>query len=89
MDRGEWTTKWVKAEHTGRKFRAVFKCGVCGHVTETATDYCANCGDAKNGKKMINQQQAVKEIRKMMDMDGFRDGDAVSRRAVIAIIEAI
>jgi hypothetical protein len=31
----------------------------------------------------------VKEIRKMMDIDGFRDGDAVSRRAVIAIIEAI
>ena len=26
MDRGEWITKWVKAEHTGRKFRAVFKC---------------------------------------------------------------
>lgn len=89
MDRGEWITKWVKAEHTGRKFRAVFKCCVCGHVTLTATDYCATCGDAKNGKKMISQQQAVKEIRKMMDMDGFRDGDAVSRRAVIAIIEAI
>lgn len=89
MDRGEWRTNWVKAEHTGRKFRAVFKCGACGRISETATDYCAFCGDAKNGQKMINQKQAVKEIRKMMDIDGFRDGDAVSRRAVIAIIEAI
>ena len=52
--KGKWITKWVKAEHTGRKFRAVFKCSVCGHVTETATDYCANCGDPKNGQKMIS-----------------------------------
>lgn len=89
MDRGEWITKWVKAEHTGWKFRAVFKCGACGYVSARATDYCPLCGDSKNGQKMISQQQAVKEIRKMMDIDGFRDGDAVSRRAVIAIIEAI
>ena len=87
--KGQWITKWEKIAPTGRKYRPVFKCGMCGHVTETATDYCANCGDSKNGQKMISQQQAVKEIQKMMDIDGFRDGDCVSRRAVIALIEAI
>lgn len=89
MAKGEWITKWVKAEDTGRKFTAMFRCGVCGKLQKQATNYCPNCGDPKNGQKMINQQEAVEKIRKMMDYDGFRDGDCLSRRAVIAVIETM
>ncbi len=39
--------------------------------------------------KLISQKEAVELVRKMMDIDGFRDGDAVSRRAVIAVLESM
>jgi len=35
------------------------------------------------------QAQGLEKIRKMMDYDGFRDGDCLSRRAVIAVIETM
>ena len=86
--KGEWITKYVKAEDTGRKFKAVFKCGWCGTTSETATNYCANCGDPKNGDELISRANTAEKIRHMRDIDGYRGGDAISRKAVIAIIEA-
>jgi predicted ATP-dependent serine protease len=87
--KGEWITKWEKTAPTGRKFKAVFKCSACGQIHEKATNYCPDCGDPKNGAdQLISKQQTIDQIRRMMDMDGFRDGDAVSRRAVIRIIGA-
>lgn len=87
--KGEWITKWEKTTPTGRKFKAVFKCSACGQIHEKATNYCPDCGDPKNGNdQLISKQQTIDQISRMMDMDGFRDGDAVSRRAVIGIIGA-
>ena len=86
--KGEWITKYVKTEDTGRKFKAVFKCGCCGEISETATNYCAHCGDPKNGDELISKQRTVNKIRRMRDIDGYRGGDTISRKAVIAIVEA-
>ncbi|MDO5131425.1 MAG: hypothetical protein Q4D81_00400 [Eubacteriales bacterium] len=38
---------------------------------------------------MIRKRKAINAIRHMMDMDGFQDGDAVSRRTVIAVLDAM
>lgn len=94
IKKGEWRTTWVKSGDTGRKFKAVFKCGACGKISADATNYCPHCGDHKDGSPfgksaLIGQQCAVDLIRDMRDIDGFRDGDAVSRRAVIALIESM
>lgn len=86
--KGEWITKWIKAEDTGRKFKAAFKCGWCGELSADATNYCANCGDPKNGDELISRANTAEKIRHMRDIDGYRGGDAISRKAVIAIIEA-
>ena len=39
--------------------------------------------------ELISKQYIIDKIKTMMDYDGFRDGDCVSRRAVIGIINAI
>ena len=89
--KGKWITKWEKTNDTGRKYKAVFKCGACGKLSADATNYCAHCGDAKTGPHfgkpaLIGQQHAVDLINNMLDIDGYKSGDAVSRRAVIALI---
>jgi len=94
IKKGEWRATWVKSGDTGRKFKVVFKCEACGKISAEATNYCPHCGDPKNGSPfgksaLIGQQCAVDLIRDMRDIDGFRDGDAVSRRAVIALIESM
>ena len=38
---------------------------------------------------MISKSKAIAAIRHMMDIDGFRDSDTVSRGAVIAVIDAM
>lgn len=91
MNKGEWITKWEKTDDTGRKFKAVFKCGACGKLSADATNYCPHCGDAKTGPHfgkpaLIGQQHAVDLINNMLDIDGYKSGDAVSRRAVITLI---
>lgn len=91
VKKGEWRTTWVKSGDTGRKFKTVFKCEACGKISADATNYCPQCGDHKDGSPsgkpaLIGQQRAVDLIRNMMDIDGFREGDAVSRRAVITLI---
>lgn len=94
LKKGNGEPTWVKSGDTGRKFKAVFKCEACGKISADATNYCPHCGDPKNGSPfgksaLIGQQCAVDLIRDMRDIDGFRDGDAVSRRAVIALIESM
>ena len=90
IKKGEWRTTWVKSGDTGRKFKAVFKCGACGKISADATNYCPHCGDRKNGTEgkpaLIGRQHAADLINDMMDIDGYKSGDAVSRRAVIALI---
>jgi len=39
--------------------------------------------------KLIDKEEAINKIRHMMDFDGFRDGDCVSRRAVIGILDSM
>lgn len=88
--KGEWITKWEKTAPTGRKFKAIFKCGACGQIHEKATNYCPDCGDPKNGNdQLISQQRALDLIGNMRDIDGYKKGDNVSRRAVIALIESL
>ena len=88
--KGEWITKWEKTAPTGRKFKAVFKCSACGQIHEKATNYCPDCGDPKNGNdQLISQQRALDLIGNMRDIDGYKKGDNVSRRAVIALIESL
>lgn len=91
IKKGEWRTTWVKSGDTGRKFKAVFKCEVCGKISADATNYCAHCGDAKTGPHfgkpaLIGQQHAADLINNMLDIDGYKSGDAVSRHAVITLI---
>ena len=38
-------------------------------------------------KKYICAEDAIEAIGHMMDIDGFRDGDCVSRRAVMGILD--
>lgn len=87
--KGQWITKWEKTAPTGRKFKAVFKCSACGQIHEKATNYCPDCGDPKNGDQLISQQRALDLIGNMRDIDGYKKGDNVSRRAVIALIESL
>lgn len=88
--KGQWITKWEKTAPTGRKFKAVFKCSACGQIHEKATNYCPDCGDPKNGAdQLISQQRALDLIENMRDIDGYKKGDNVSRRAVIALIESL
>lgn len=37
----------------------------------------------------ISKEQAMETIWTMMDIDGYRSGDCVSRKAVIALLDAI
>ena len=39
--------------------------------------------------KLIDKEDAINQISHMMDIDGFRDGDCVSRRAVIGILDGM
>ena len=39
--------------------------------------------------KLIDKEDAIDQIRHMMDIDGFRAGDAVSRAAVIAVLDSL
>ena len=50
---------------------------------------CIQLLEAVDRGELINKQYTIDKITKMMDYDGFRDGDCVSRRAVIGIINAI
>ena len=38
-------------------------------------------------ERLVSKEDVIMIISKMLDIDGFRDGDAVSRRAVIALVD--
>lgn len=40
-------------------------------------------------KNYICAEDAIDNIKNMMDYDGFRDGDCVSRRAVMGILDSM
>lgn len=37
----------------------------------------------------ISKEQVIETVLTMQDIDGYRSGDCVSRRAVIALLDAI
>ena len=38
-------------------------------------------------ERLVSKEEVIKMVKHMLDIDGFRDGDAVSRRAVIALVD--
>lgn len=66
----------VHGEEIGGKSREIY-------------EKCIQLLEAVDRGELISKQYTVDKIKTMMDYDGFRDGDAVSRRAVIGIINAI
>ena len=38
---------------------------------------------------MSYKQKAIEAVKMMFDIDGYREGDAVSRRAVICVLDSI
>ena len=38
---------------------------------------------------MIDREEAVKLVKRMRDIDGYAEGDCVSRKGVIALLETI
>ena len=37
----------------------------------------------------VNKQDLVRSIKQMRDIDGYEDGDCVSRRAVLAVVDTL
>ena len=60
-----------------------------GGKSKEIYEKCIQLLEAVDRGELISKQYIVDKIKTMMDYDGFRDGDCVSRRAVIGIINAI
>jgi len=60
-----------------------------GGKSKEIYEKCIQLLEAVDHGELISKQYIVDKIKSMMDYDGFRDGDCVSRRAVIGIINAI
>jgi len=60
-----------------------------GGKSKEIYEKCIQLLEAVDRGELISKQCIVDKIKTMMDYDGFRDGDCVSRRAVIGIINAI
>lgn len=60
-----------------------------GGKSKEIYEKCIQLLEAVDRGELISKQYTVDKIKNMMDYDGFRDGDCVSRRAVIGIINAI
>ena len=60
-----------------------------GSKSKEIYEKCIQLLEAVDRGELISKQYIVDKIKTMMDYDGFRDGDCVSRRAVIGIINAI
>ena len=91
--KGYWIRKMKKVGDTGRNYTPGYECSKCGEWTKKKTNFCACCGDPKEETEQkdaaISKQRVIREIRKMEDIDGYPDGDLISRRAVIAMIGAL
>lgn len=60
-----------------------------GGKSKEIYEKCIQLLEAVDRGELISKQYIVDKIKTMMDYDGFRDGDCVSRMAVIGIINAI
>ena len=60
-----------------------------GGKSKEIYEKCIQLLEAVDRGELISKQYIVDKIKTMMDYDGFQDGDCVSRRAVIGIINAI
>ena len=60
-----------------------------GGKSKEIYEKCIQLLEAVDRGDLISKKYIVDKIKTMMDYDGFRDGDCVSRRAVIGIINAI
>ena len=60
-----------------------------GGKSKEIYEKCIQLLEAVDRGELISKQYIVDKIKTMMDYDGFRDGDCVSRRAVVGIINAI
>jgi hypothetical protein len=38
-------------------------------------------------ERLVSKEDVITIIQRMLDINGYRDGDAVSRRAVIALVD--
>ena len=76
----------------GMHYKRIYKCIRCGKTVKEKTNFCPHCGrrniEGSAEGIVINREETARQIQNMMDIDGFRDGDAVSRRAAVAIIRS-
>jgi RNA polymerase subunit RPABC4/transcription elongation factor Spt4 len=76
----------------GVHYKRMYKCIRCGKTVKEKTNFCPHCGrrniEGNAEGIVINREETARQIQTMMDIDGFRDGDAVSRRAAVAIIRS-
>ena len=92
-EKGFWIPEAEK-EFTdkGVHYRRMYKCIRCGAKVKEKTNFCPHCGrrniEGNAEEIVINREETARQIQNMMDIDGFRDGDAISRRAAVAIIRS-
>ncbi len=60
-----------------------------GGKSKEIYEKCIQLLEAVDRGDLISKKYIVDKIKTMMDYDGFRDGDCVSRRAVIGIIDQL
>lgn len=76
----------------GVHYKRMYKCIRCGKTVKEKTNFCPHCGrrniEGNAEGIVINREETARQIQTMMDIDGFRDGDAISRRAAVAIIRS-
>lgn len=76
----------------GVHYKRMYKCIRCGKTVKEKTNFCPHCGrrniEGNAEGIVINREETARQIQAMMDIDGFRDGDAISRRAAVAIIRS-
>lgn len=76
----------------GVHYKRIYKCIRCGKTVKEKTNFCPHCGrrniEGNAEGIVINREETARQIQNMMDIDGFQDGDAISRRAAVAIIRS-
>lgn len=91
---GFWIPEYEKEfeDNKGVQYRRMYKRIRCGAKVKEKTNFCPHCGrrniEGNAEGIVINREETARKIQTMMDIDGFRDGDAVSRRAAVAIIRS-
>lgn len=92
--KGFWIQEHEKefSDNKGMQYRRMYKCIRCGAKVKEKTNFCPHCGrrniEGNAEGIVINREETARQIQNMMDIDGFRDGDTISRRAAVAIIRS-